>query len=193
MNGIVIALVGAFLCFAGIRSLNLAVFASGAGLTWLLMDAFGGAGLTILLVALAGGVAAVLLARFVFRSALFVIGMVVGAAIGGRLYTLLEPTGGSGLVATANVVAAAFLGGWLSQKWRLKVLVVLTALGGAGLVLSGVGRVADVLNWLSEPNTPTGRVVGLLIWLVLAACGWAAQRQVLAKRLARREGAPRPA
>lgn len=142
MNGIVLAVVGVVLCFAGVRSLNLAVFTSGAGLTWLLMDAFGGSGLTLLLIALAGGIGAVVLTRFVFQSALFVVGMVVGAAIGGRLYTLLEPVGGSGVVSAAFVVAAAFLGGWLAQKWRLKVLIVLTALGGAGLVLSGLGRSA---------------------------------------------------
>lgn len=134
-----------------------------------------------------------MLARFVFGSALFVVGMVVGAATGGRLYTMLEPQGGSGVVATAFVVAAAFLGGWLAQKWRLKVLIVLTALGGAGLVLSGVGRIADWLAWLSEPNTADGRIVVLLGWLVLAACGWATQRKVLARRLARREGAGLPA
>ncbi len=187
MNGIVIAIVGAVLCFAGIRSLNLAVFTSGAGLTWLLMDAFGGSGWTILLIALAGGVGAMFLARFVFRSAIFVVGLVVGAAIGGRLYTMLEPEGGSAVVSIAFVLATAFFAGWLAQNWRLKVLIVLTALGGAGLILSGVGRMSSSLNWLSEPNTAGGRLLVLALWLVVAAFGWAAQREILARREERRE------
>ncbi|MBC7300827.1 MAG: DUF4203 domain-containing protein, partial [Nocardia sp.] len=38
MNGILVALVGALLCFYGIRSVNLGLLAIGFGLGWLIAD-----------------------------------------------------------------------------------------------------------------------------------------------------------
>lgn len=184
MSGLVVALVGLVLCFAGVRSLNLAVFVSGFGLAWLLVDSVGSThAWTAVLIALAGGVVAVVVTRFIVRSALFFVGGVVGTVIGARLYTLLEPKGGNAVVALVFIAAAAFLSGWMSQKWNVKVVMVLTALGGAGIVLSGIGRMGSSVEWLRNPEQGGQQLLVLLLWLAVAALGVVVQRPMLARRL----------
>lgn len=183
MSGWIIVLVGAALCFAGIASTHLAVLVSGFGLAWLLADGLGASVGTALVVALAGAVAAWVLVRFVFNAALFFVGGLVGAVIGARLYTLLQPTGGNVIIAVVFVVAAAFLAGWLADRWSARTVLVLTALGGAGLMLSGIARTSDSLDWLRAPDSAVATVIMVLLWVGLAGLGWASQRRISARRL----------
>jgi hypothetical protein len=56
---------------------------------------------------------------------------------------------------------------------------VACALGGAGLVLSGLARaVPDALGFLRAPDAPWQSVVTTAAWVVLAVVGWATQRRL---------------
>ncbi|GAA2494929.1 DUF4203 domain-containing protein [Terrabacter carboxydivorans] len=183
MSGWVVAAVGAVLCFAGIASLNAAVLVSAFGLVWLLVDTVGASTGTTLLVAAAGAVAAWVLVRLVFKTASFFVGALAGAVVGARAYAMLEPGGGNVVVGLVFVAAVGVLGGWLAARWSVKVLLVLTALGGAGLVLCGLGRSVEGLAWLRAPDETYLAVVDVLLWLVLAALGWVSQRRISARRV----------
>ncbi|MDN5790079.1 MAG: DUF4203 domain-containing protein [Micrococcales bacterium] len=183
LSGWILVLVGAVLCFAGIASTHIAVLVSGFGLAWLLADGIGASAGTALVIALAGAIAAWVLVRLVFKAALFFVGGLVGAVIGARLYTLLQPSGGSVVIAVVFVVAAAFLSGWLANRWSVRTLLVLTALGGAGLMLSGLARTTSSLAWLRAPDSAVATVIMALLWVGLAGLGWASQRRISARRL----------
>lgn len=182
MSGWVIVVVGVLLCFAGVASTHLAVLVCGFGLVWLLADLFGASTGVALLVGLGGAVIAWVVVTLVLKTALFFMGGLTGAVIGARLYALLQPTDGNVVVAVVFVLAAAALSGWLAARWSTHVLLWLTAIGGAGLVLSGAGRAVDGLSWLRAPVSPT-QVVGVAaVWVALVVAGWSVQRRIASGR-----------
>jgi hypothetical protein len=67
-SGLGVSAVGLVLCFLGVRSLRVAVLASGFALGWLLAESFGAVFVTALIVAGAAAITAWLLATFVFGS-----------------------------------------------------------------------------------------------------------------------------
>lgn len=184
MTGWVAVVIGLLLCFAGMASLHLAVLLSGFGLAWMLADAFGASGATTLVIAAAGALAAWVLVSLVFRTALFFVGAIVGAAIGAKLYGVLQQGDGSVVVAVVFVLAVAFACGYLANRWRARVLLWLTALGGSALALSGIGRAWDgSLRALADPETQSQAAVSILVWFALAGFGWWVQRRVSARSL----------
>lgn len=187
MTGLVTVVIGLVLCFAGLASLHLAVALSGFGLAWMLADAFGASGGTALIIALAGALAAWVLVSLVFRTALFFVGAVVGAAIGAKAYSILEQSSdGSAIVAVVFVLAVGFLAGWLANRWRARLLVWLTAIGGSAMVLSGIGRAGGTsTQWLVDPAGAGQSVWAVLVWAALAGLGWWVQQRVSARALAR--------
>jgi hypothetical protein len=186
-TGLGLLAVGLLLCFAGVRSLNLALLASGFAVGWLLTEPFGADLLTALVVAVAAAVAAWIVAHLVFRVALFFVGGLAGAVIGAKVFGLLQPPGGSVLLAVLFVAAAGFIGGIATQHFRQPALAVVCALGGAGLVLSGLARAfPDTLGFLRIPTTAWQSVVATVIWLAIAAVGWATQRRQLGQKDAAR-------
>lgn len=190
MSGPVVVLVGVALCFAGVASLHFAILLCGFALSWLLADALGAAAGVGLVIGLAGAAVAWVLVSLVFRAGVFVVGAVAGGAIGARLYTLLQGDGGQALVALVFVLAVAVLSGWLANRWRRRMLVALTALGGAGLILAGLGRWSDSLAALRHPAPGAQEVAVVLLWLGLALIGWWIQRLVF-PRATRRDEARR--
>jgi hypothetical protein len=183
MTGWVIVLVGAVLCFAGAASVHLAVLLSGFGLAWLLADVFNLSLGTTVIFALVAALIFWVLASLVFRLALFFVGAVVGAVIGARVYSMLESQG-SVVVGLVFVGAVAFVAGWIANRWRLRALLVLTALGGAGLLLNGLGRVfSSADSSLSSPQSGAQSALAAIIWLAVAALGWLSQRKVSARAL----------
>jgi hypothetical protein len=182
-TGLGLLVVGLLLCFAGVRSLNLALLASGFAVGWLLTEPFGADLLTALVVAVAAAVAAWIVAHLVFRVALFFVGGLAGAVIGAKVFGLLQPPGGSVLLAVLFVAAAGFIGGIATQHFRQSALAVVCALGGAGLVLSGLARTfPDALGFLRIPVTAWQSVVTTAIWLAVAVVGWTTQRRQLGEK-----------
>ena len=92
----------------------------------------------------------------VFRSSLFFVGAVVGTVIGAKLYGVLAGSSNSVIVAVVFVAAVAFICGWMANRWHARVVLWVTAIGGAALTLTGLGRIwPDQMQALSNPQTPT--------------------------------------
>jgi hypothetical protein len=192
MSGWVILLVGLVLCFLGVGSIHLAVLASGFGLGWLLADLFHADAWTSLLVALGSAVIGWVLVTLVFKFASFFVGMITGALIGARLYSILTPGEASIVLAAVVVVAVAIVFGFLADRYRKRVLLWATAIGGAGLVLSSLGLIwPQDLGFLRDPQAGVEQVTSTLLWVALSAGGWLTQRRLFPKALRIQERAGR--
>jgi len=180
LTGVGLAVVGLLLCFVGLRSIHLALLASGFALGWLVAEGLGASAAVGFIVALCAAVVGWVLARVVFRAALFVVGAIAGGVIGAKLFGLLEGGHGNVLLAVLFVVAVAVLTGLAAQRFHETAAIAACAFGGAGLALSGVARIwPDALGFLRIPHTTTEAIIGTAVWLVLGALGWAVQRRLV--------------
>ena len=176
-SGLVVLVVGLVLCFMGVRSVHIAVLASGFVLGWLVTEPFETSILVALLIAVAAAAAAWVLVTLVFRTAVFFVGAIAGGVIGAKLFGVLEH-GGNVVLAVLFVAAAAFIVGLAAQRFRGVALEAACALGGSGLALSGVARTfPDTLGFLRVPGTASDTVVAVLVWVALAVGGWFVQRR----------------
>ena len=183
MTGLGVAAVGLLLCFAGRLSIHLALLASGFALGWLLAGELGASAAVAVVVAACAAVVVWVLATFVFRAAMFVVGAVAGGVIGARLFELLEGDEGNAVLAILFAVAVAVLVGLAAQRFHENAVIWACAFGGAGLVLSGVARAwPEALGFLKEPDTATGAVVSAAAWLLLGVLGWSVQRRLASRR-----------
>ncbi|MGY1641500.1 hypothetical protein ACI782_10250 [Geodermatophilus sp. SYSU D00703] len=183
MTGVGVVVVGLLLCFAGRLSIHLTVLASGFALGWLLAESLGGSPGVAVVVAACSAVVAWVLATFVFRAALFVVGAFAGGVIGAKLFGLLQGDDGNVVLAILFVVAVAVLTGLATQRFRETAVIWACALGGAGLALSGLARVwPDTLGFLRTPDTTAEAVIDTAAWLVLGVCGWSVQRRLVGQR-----------
>lgn len=179
MSALAAVLVGLVLCLAGSLSVRLAVLAAGFGVAWTLAEALDAETGTALLIGLGGAVLAFVLTLLAARFLFFVGGLCVGAVIGAKLFVLVQGGGADVLLAVIVVPAVAFVCALLSRRFERPFLVWGTAIGGAALVLSGVGRLwADVAGELWRPGSTTGVVVALVLWAVLAILGRTVQKRI---------------
>ncbi|GIG23011.1 hypothetical protein Cch01nite_37350 [Cellulomonas chitinilytica] len=184
MTGVVVLLVGVLLCFYGIRSVNLALLASGFAIGYLIADAVGGTGWTAVLVGLGAALLVWVVVTLVFRFATFVVGLATGAVIGAKFWSALANEGTSVLLGVVLVAAVAFLSAFLAEKYAKRMLLWLTALGGASIILSGLGILwPAVFDVLRHPDDGVEQTVMLLTWLVVAGLGWYVQRNLFRKQL----------
>ncbi|MFG1784597.1 DUF4203 domain-containing protein [Rhodococcus oryzae] len=183
MSGIAVLLVGVILCFWGIGSLHVAVLAAGFGLGWLIADLFNASLTTLILFALIGAVASWVVTTLIFKFSAYFIGGLTGAMAGAKLADVLQPGDNnwalSGIVILAVAVASAFL----ADKYRARALLWLTSIGGASMILAGLGRTSDTLAFLHEPEAGWEQVTSTLLWIALAAAGWIVQRRLFADKL----------
>ncbi|MBV9831833.1 MAG: DUF4203 domain-containing protein [Marmoricola sp.] len=175
MSAVAYLLVGLALCFAGARSVRLAVIVAGFGTTWLLADLFGASASTALVVSVAGALGALVLSFVLARMVFFVAGALVGALLGARFFGLLvgeHARAGDWVLAVVFVPAVAVVLGFLANRMRRRFLVWLTAAAGASMILSGIGRLGDdSTKLLWRPATATGSVVFAVAWVVLTVLG----------------------
>ncbi|AQA21641.1 putative membrane protein [Rhodococcus sp. MTM3W5.2] len=183
MSGIAVLLVGVVLCFWGIGSLHVAVLAAGFGLGWLIADLFNASLTTLILFALIGAVASWVVTTLIFKFSAYFIGGLTGAMAGAKIADVLQPGDNnwalSGIVILAVAVASAFL----ADKYRARALLWLTSIGGASMILAGLGRTSDTLAFLHEPEAGWEQVTSTLLWIALAAAGWIVQRRLFADKL----------
>ena len=121
MSGWVILFVGVVLCFFGVGSIHVAVLAAGFGLGWLLADLFHSDVWTSLLIALGSALIGWILVTLVFKFASFFVGMITGALIGARLYSVLTTGDSSIPLAIVVVVAVSLVFGFLADRYRGRV------------------------------------------------------------------------
>ncbi|MGV9864559.1 DUF4203 domain-containing protein [Rhodococcus koreensis] len=183
MSGIAILVVGAVLCFAGVGSLHVAVLASGFGLGWLVSDLLSLSLGTTFLVAAIGAVVVWAATTLVFKFAAFFIGIIAGAVIGAKLSRVLQPDDASWILSGIVIVALAVACGFVADRYRARALLWLTALGGASLVLTGLGLTIPPLRFLEDPNEGTQQFFATLIWIAVAAGGWLTQRRLFPEKL----------
>lgn len=183
MNGILVALVGALLCFYGVRSVNLGLLAIGFGLGWLIADLFHANFWWSLLVALIGAVAVWAVTSLVFRFAAYFIGGLTGAMIGTKSATVLQPGDKNFALSMIVALAMCVAGAFLAQKFRARALLWLTSIGGASMICSGVARFGDSLTFLRDPEPGWQQVTATLAWAGLSVLGWITQRHLFAEKL----------
>ncbi len=177
MDGGLSVAIGLVLALLGTRSVRLLFFASGFGLGWLLAAAFSASAPLSLLVGLGCGVSAFVLGLVAARVAFFAMGAVVGAAVGARLFAIVDRSDSNVLLAVVFVPAVAICGGVAVQHWRAGFLGWVTAIGGCALVLSGLGRLfPHSLGFLADPQTTAAQMFSTGVWVVLSVAARAAQR-----------------
>ncbi|WP_063010632.1 hypothetical protein [Nocardia kruczakiae] len=183
MNGIVVALVGALLCFYGIRSVHLGILAIGFGLGWMIADLFTPSFLWLLLFGAIGALASWVVTSLIFRFAAFVIGGLTGAMVGAKLAAVLQPGDKNWALSMIVILAVAVAGGFLADRFRARALLWLTSIGGASMMLSGIGRMNDHLSFLRAPDSTWQQIFSALAWIALSAAGWIVQRHLFAEKL----------
>jgi hypothetical protein len=182
VTGVVGLVVGLVLCFFGVGSLHLAVLGSGFALGWLIAGLFNANTTTTVLVGLGCAIAAWILVSLVFRFGAFFVGAVAGGVIGARVFTLFVTGSNKVLLTIVWVAVFAGLSGFLAMRYRGRFLIWATALGGAGLALAGLGRIApDALQFLRHPDTALEGVLSFGAWLALALLGRTTQLRLFPK------------
>ena len=172
------------LCFVGVGSMHLAVLGSGFALGWLIAELFNGSTTTTVLVGLGCAVIAWILVSLIFRFAAFFVGAVAGGVIGARLFELFVTGTNKVLLTVVFVLAFAGICGLLTARYRGRFLMWTTALGGAGLAMTGLSRIApDTLDFLRHPETALEGVLSFGIWIVLALLGRRTQLRLFPRAL----------
>lgn len=183
MNGVMVLLLGALLCFYGIRSVHLAVLASGFGLGWLIADLFTSALATLFLFALIGAVTAWAMTTLVFNFSSFLIGGLTGAMMGARIADVLQPGDNNWALSAIVVLSLAVAAAFLADRYRARALLWLTSIGGASMILNGLARTTDALEFLRTPDTAAQQILSAIAWIALSVAGWIVQRRLFANKL----------
>lgn len=178
MEALVLVLVGVLLAVGGIWSVRLVLVCAGAGAAWLVADAFGAGLGTAALVAAASGLLALLVGVLAARVLFFVVGLVVGAVVGARLFTILDTGDASVLLAVVFVPAVAVVGGVALERWRERLVGWVTAIGGSALVLAGLGRVDAGVRFIADPEDTGEQAVAVVAWVVLAVLARMVQKSL---------------
>ena len=185
MEALVLVVVGVLLAVGGIWSIRLVLVCAGAGAAWLVADAFGASAATSALVAAASGLLALLVGVLAARVLFFVVGLVVGAVVGARLFTILDTGDASVLLAVVFVPAVAVVGGVALERWRERLVGWVTAIGGSALVLAGLGRVDSDVRVVSDPVDYGEQAISVAAWVLLAVLARIVQRRVAGSRSGR--------
>ncbi|HEU5038351.1 MAG TPA: DUF4203 domain-containing protein [Nocardioides sp.] len=180
MTAAMFVLLGLFLCFVGAASIRFAILVAGFCGAWLVADALDADTGTTFLVAAAGAAGALVLSIVLARFALFAAGLVLGGAVGAKLFEVLDQGDSSWLLAVVFVPSVALVSGFLAQRWRRPFLVWATAFAGAAMVLTGVGLVdTDPTAALRHPDDVVSGVALTVLWVALGLAG----RTVQVRRL----------
>jgi hypothetical protein len=169
--------IGLVLGLSGGWSIRTVISVLGFGAGWLLATVFDAGFLVTLGVALLSACFAWLVVRLAATVVFFVIGALVGA-LGARLFRLLEGGDGNLLLAVVFIPAIAIACGWLAEKSRDTFVAWGTEIGGAALVLAGLGVLVSGLAWLRDPTQGWQAVVGAAAWVALSVFFRLAQKAV---------------
>jgi hypothetical protein len=160
--------IGLVLGLSGGWSIRTVLALLGFGAGWLLANVFDASLLVTFVVALVSALITWVLVRLAATIVFFLIGALVGALVGARLFRLLEGGDRNLLLAVVFIPAVAIAGGWLAEKSRDKFVAWGTSIGGAALVLAGLGVLVSSLAWLRDPDEGWQAVVGAAAWIALS-------------------------
>jgi len=168
MSGLTMVVIGLVLGLAGGWSIRTVLTVMGFGAGWLLANVFDASLLVTAVVAAVGALLAWVLVRLAATLVFFVVGALVGLLVGARLFRLLEGGDGNLLLAVVFIPAIGIAGGWLAEKTREAFVAWGTSIGGAALVLAGLGVLVDSLSWLRDPSETWQAVLGVVAWVALS-------------------------
>ena len=174
-------LVGLVLGLSGGWSIRTVLTLLGFGAGWLLANVFNASLLVTLVIAIVAAFFAWLMVRLAATIVFFAVGALVGAVVGARLFRLLEGGDGNLLLAVVFIPAIAIAGGWVAEKSRDKFVAWGTSIGGAALVLAGVGVLFTSLAWLRDPGEPWQALAGVAAWVALSIAFRFSQKAVGSK------------
>ncbi len=178
MPAAVLLLVGALLCFLGAVSIRAAVLAAGFGMAAMLAVAFNGSTSMVLIFGAVGAVGALVATLLLSKMLFFVSGVVVGSVVGVKLFVVISRGDPTWLLAVVFVPAVAVIFGFAAHRWQRPFVIWATALAGAALILSGVGRIATGFTGLFwRPESAWGATVFTLLWIALTLVGRNVQRR----------------
>ncbi|GAA1880985.1 hypothetical protein GCM10009836_72830 [Pseudonocardia ailaonensis] len=182
--GALVAVLGLLLCFVGGRALRAAAFCAGLGVGSSLAGLLG-AGLPVrLLTGALSGLCALLLTALVVGTALFVVGALAGGAVALAVLRTVRPEAWGWGVTVAVVALVALVCAIGVLRFRRPLVQVLTALGGASLVLLGVTLLGPAgIAFLNDPGTAAESIAATAALLALAVGGWLVQRRRAGTRL----------
>lgn len=183
MSGIAILLLGALLCFYGIRSMHLAVLAAGFGVGWLVSDLFNASLATLFLFGLIGAVTAWVVTTLVFKFSAYFIGGLTGAMVGAKVADVLQPGDNNWALSAIVIVAVAVAAAFLADKFRARALLWLTSIGGASMMLTGLAGLNGALEFLRHPEAGWQQITSTLAWIALSVAGWIVQRRLFPEKL----------
>jgi len=178
VSGLSMVVIGLVLGMAGGWSIRTVLAVVGFGAGWLLANVFDASLLVSAVVAAVGALLAWVLVRLAATIVFFVVGALVGVLVGARLFRLLEGGDGNLLLAIVFIPAIGIAGGWLAEKTREAFVAWGTSIGGAALVLAGLGVLVTSLSWLRDPSEPWQAVLGVVAWVALAVFFRLSQRAV---------------
>jgi len=169
---------GLVLGLAGGWSIRTVLRLVGFGAGWLIANVFDATLLVTLVIALVTAFFAWLMVRLAATVVFFVVGLLVGGLVGARVFRLLEGGDGNLLLAVVFIPAVAIAGGWLAEKSRDRFVAWGTSIGGAALVLAGVGALVNGLSWLRDPSQTWQAVFGVAAWVALSVAFRFSQKAV---------------
>lgn len=181
MSGLAMIVIGLVLGLAGGWSIRTVLTLAGFGAGWLLANVFGASLLVTVVVALVAAGVAWLLVRVAATLVFFVVGALVGLLVGARLFRLLEGGDGNLLLAIVFIPAIGIAGGWIAEKTRERFVAWGTSIGGAALLLAGLGVSVSSLSWLRDPNEAWQAIVGVVAWVALSVFFRLSQKAVGSK------------
>jgi hypothetical protein len=186
MTAVMFLAIGAVLCFYGARSVRLAVLLAGFGGSWLLADELGASLGATVIVAFAGALGALVFTLLLARFVVFASGIVLGAAVGAKLFEVLDRGDASWLLAIVFIPSVALVCGFLAGRFRDPFLLWASAFAGAALILTGVGRIdTRATDELHRPDSAVSAVVLAVLWIALGVAGRTVQaRRVRGRRRA---------
>lgn len=178
MSGLTMIIIGLVLGLAGGWSIRTVLTLLGFGAGWLLANVFNASLLVTLLIAIVGAAFAWLVVRLAASIVFFIVGALVGVLVGARVFRLLEGGDGKLLLAVVFIPAIGIAGGWLAEKTKERFVAWGTSIGGAALVLGGIGTLVTSLAWLRHPTESWQALVGTAAWVALSVAFRFSQKAV---------------
>jgi hypothetical protein len=180
--GVVLILIGALSLFFGWQLFRLILalvgLTYGAAIGSLIANSIAPGEQTLALVlAIIVGLLLAILAGMLWSLAIYISGAFLGAAVG----LLLAPSiGATGITQLVIVIGTAFLGLLLAIMLRKTIVILATAVNGAGLVMYGVSLFVPSLRVVAFVNgemqiVSDSSTLALVILLVLALFGFLVQ------------------
>lgn len=102
---------------------------------------------------------------------------------GARIADVLQPGDNNWAISAIVVLAVGIAAAFAADKFRARALLWLTSIGDASMMLNGLSRTTDTLEFLRTTDSAWQQAISTAAWIVLAVAGWIVQRHLFADKL----------